>query len=100
MKNKLITMLVVISCFFVINSVYSNCGKCDAGAKTSAACDVKMQSLCPIMNSEINKDLYVDYEGKRIYVCCPGCIDTVKADPAKYVKLIEDKGEKLEEISK
>ena len=47
---------------------------------------VKPQTLCPVLGNKIDKKLFVDYEGKRIYVCCPMCIDKVKKDPAKYVK--------------
>lgn len=53
---------------------------------------VKRQTMCPVMGNEINKKLFVDYEGKRIYVCCGMCIKTVKKDPAKYVKQLEAEG--------
>ena len=33
----------------------------------------KVQTVCPVMGGVINKDLYVDYKGKRIYFCCPDC---------------------------
>ena len=56
------------------------------------------QTMCPVMNEPIDKDLYVDYDGKRIYVCCYGCLDTVKADPAKYVKQLESEGVVLEKV--
>ncbi|MFA7157779.1 MAG: YHS domain-containing protein [Kiritimatiellia bacterium] len=53
---------------------------------------VKRQTICPVMGGEVNKNLYVDYEGKRIYVCCKGCIETVRKDPAKYVRELEAAG--------
>ena len=56
------------------------------------------QTTCPVMGGEINKSLYVDYDGKRIYVCCPGCVDVLKGDPAKYVKQLEDAGITLEKM--
>jgi aspartate oxidase len=34
----------------------------------------------------------VDFEGKRIYVCCRACVKIVTAEPAKYVKMLEDQG--------
>ena len=61
---------------------------------------VKAQTTCPVMGGGINKTMYADVEGKRIYVCCGGCIDTIKKDPAKYIKIAEDKGETLEVITK
>jgi YHS domain-containing protein len=42
--------------------------------------------------SEIDKRLFVDYQGKRIYVCCRSCVRILKADPAKYVALMEAEG--------
>lgn len=50
------------------------------------------QSICPVMGEKINSEIYVDYEGKRIYFCCQGCVDTFKADPAPYMKKIQDSG--------
>lgn len=54
---------------------------------------VKKQAMCPIMtNNQVNKSLYVDVDGKRIYVCCKGCIGAVKKDPVKYIKQFEAEG--------
>ena len=59
----------------------------------------KAQTMCPVMNGPVNKSLYVDYEGKRVYVCCGGCIATVKEDPAKYIKQLEDAGVVLDKAA-
>jgi hypothetical protein len=54
---------------------------------------VKKQTLCPIMtNNPVNAKLFVDHDGKRIYVCCKGCIGDVKKDPAKYIAKLEKEG--------
>ena len=58
----------------------------------AVAKEVTAQTLCPVMKEPINKQFFVDYEGKRIYTCCPMCIKTIKQDPAKYVKMLEDQG--------
>jgi hypothetical protein len=52
----------------------------------------KLQSTCPVMGGKINKKQYADVKGKRIYVCCPGCIGKIKADPATYIKKLEKDG--------
>lgn len=57
---------------------------------------VKKQTTCPVMGGAVNKALYVDHAGKRIYVCCGGCIGTVKADPAKYIRKLEAEGVTLD----
>jgi YHS domain-containing protein len=43
------------------------------------------QTTCPIMDSPINKALFVEYKGKKVYFCCPGCEEKFTAEPAKYV---------------
>ena len=53
---------------------------------------VKHQTMCPVLGGEVNKKLFVDFEGKRIYVCCKGCIGEVQKAPAKYVKKLESDG--------
>ncbi|MGA8573543.1 MAG: YHS domain-containing protein [Desulfobaccales bacterium] len=41
---------------------------------------------------DINKKVYVDYQGKRIYFCCSGCPAEFKKDPEKYLKKMEAQG--------
>lgn len=60
-----------------------------APATTNA---VKHQTICPVLGEAINKDLFVDYQGKRIYVCCNMCVQSVKADPEKYIRKMEAEG--------
>jgi YHS domain-containing protein len=52
----------------------------------------KPQTLCPVMAGKIDKNVYTDYQGKRIYFCCSGCIDDFKKNPDKYMKQMEEKG--------
>jgi hypothetical protein len=56
----------------------------------------KKQTTCPVMGGKINKAQYADVEGHRIYVCCPGCIGKIKAEPAKYIKQLKAQGVELE----
>ena len=56
----------------------------------------KAQTNCPVMGGEIDKTKYVDVKGKRIYVCCGGCIGIVKSNPDKYIKMLEDQGIEIE----
>ena len=52
-----------------------------------------VQTTCPVMDGKkIEKDQYVDHDGKRIYVCCKGCIGKIQADPAPYVAKLEQAG--------
>ena len=50
------------------------------------------------MGGKINKKLFVDTGGKRIYVCCQGCIAAIKKDPGKYVSKLEKQGISLDRV--
>lgn len=64
----------------------------------AAAPEHKAQTLCPVTNEEINRSLFVEHNGKRIYLCCKDCIAVVNKDPAKYIKKLEDGGVVLEKV--
>lgn len=49
----------------------------------------KAQTICPVMGEKINRQFYVDHNGKRIYFCCGQCIDEFKKDPEKYLKKLK-----------
>jgi YHS domain-containing protein len=44
------------------------------------------------MNGKIDSKYFADYQGKRIYFCCSGCIEEFKKDPEKYLKKMEAEG--------
>ncbi len=46
---------------------------------------VTAQEMCPIMDAPINKALFVEYQGKKVYFCCPGCKEKFLANPEQYV---------------
>ena len=68
-------------------------------AAVGALAEGKPQTMCPVMGKKINKSLYVDAEGHRIYVCCGGCIGAVKADPGKYIQKMKAEGVEPERIA-
>jgi YHS domain-containing protein len=52
------------------------------------------QKTCPVMGEAVNKNLYVEHEGKRIYVCCEPCKAKVKENPEKFIEKLKEMGEK------
>jgi len=66
-----------------------------AGATALAA----PQTKCPVMGGKIDKSQYADVNGKRIYVCCPGCIGKIKAATDKYIKQLKAEGVELEKTT-
>ena len=60
------------------------------------AADPKPQTVCPVLGGNIDKNVYVDYQGKRVYFCCTGCDAEFKKDPEKYMKKLQEEGVTLE----
>jgi len=43
------------------------------------------QTTCPVMGGPINKSIFVEYEGKKVYFCCEPCKEKFEANPEQYV---------------
>lgn len=51
---------------------------------------MKAQGVCPVMNEELPADAKsIVVERRQIFVCCPPCIEKIKADPAGYIAKID-----------
>lgn len=117
MKHSKTTLSLLIgACLLALTAVgwADNCkteakqGKCGMDRKTCEVSDKKCpvadkekcelkkaQTTCPVTGEKIHKDLYVDHDGKRIYVCCRGCEAKVEKNFEKYEKKLEDEGVNL-----
>lgn len=42
-------------------------------------------TVCPVMGGPVNKDIYVEYQGKKVYFCCLMCKGRFEAEPEKYL---------------
>lgn len=47
--------------------------------------DAATQTMCPVMGGEIDENIFVEYQGKKIYFCCPPCKEKFNADPEQYL---------------
>ena len=56
-----------------------------AAAPADKAAPPKPQTTCPVLGNPIDKNIFIEYQGKKVYFCCKGCPDVFKADPAKYI---------------
>jgi len=43
------------------------------------------QKTCPIMGGAIDKKIFTEYKGQKVYFCCPGCKTKFEEDPEKYI---------------
>ncbi len=79
MKKRYILIFAVLLAFLVTSLAV-------------AADPAKPQTVCPVMGGTINKDLYMDYQGQRVYFCCPACVELFKKDPEKYLQKMKEQG--------
>jgi hypothetical protein len=91
-----LVLLVVVVVFGALYAENDKKAEVEKMVEEEKKPEVKMQTECPVMGGKINRDLFVDHDGKRIYLCCKGCVDTVKNAPVKYIKKLEDTGITLE----
>ncbi len=57
--------------------------------------------VCPVSGEEIEEETKATYEynGKVYNFCCGGCIGEFKANPAKYIKIIEQEKSNSQSIA-
>lgn len=93
------TMLLIAAVLSVGLLVLNGCKKSEPepaapAAKTAAkaaeetaseAAETIEQTTCPVMGGAINKDLFVEYKGKKVYFCCAGCEEQFNKEPEKYI---------------
>jgi YHS domain-containing protein len=46
---------------------------------------VTAQTNCPIMGGAVDENVFIEYQGQRVYFCCPGCDKTFLENPEPYV---------------
>jgi hypothetical protein len=50
----------------------------------------RAQGKCPVMNKALPRgSKWTIVQGRVVYVCCPPCIDKLKADPATYLRKLD-----------
>jgi len=81
---------MMITVIVALVLAFPSAGAGFAGEPTSQA--GKQQVACPVQGGKINKNLYVDYQGQRIYFCCPECIPIFKKNPEAYLKKMREQG--------
>jgi len=94
-SKKVKTMLLLFALLVVGLIVVNGCKKSEPAApeptppaaepEEKAAAVTIEQTTCPVMAGPINKDIFTEYKGKKVYFCCADCKANFEADPEKYV---------------
>ncbi|MBU1260999.1 MAG: YHS domain-containing protein [Planctomycetes bacterium] len=84
-SKKALTLLIAI-CLLVIAGCQKKTEPAAPAAEANAAVSAAVeQTMCPVMGGVINKDLFVEYQGKKVYFCCGQCKGDFEKDPEKYI---------------
>jgi len=51
----------------------------------SVSGDMIQQTTCPVMGGAIDKNIFVEYKGKKVYFCCTQCKAEFEKSPEKYL---------------
>lgn len=64
-------------------------GQAQGHAQHAAADEAAAPQNCPFMPARpASREHYVEHEGRRIYVCCGGCVRRFNEDPEKYAAML------------
>lgn len=92
MKTRYIIMLVAVTGLAAM-IMLGGCKKKEQPApappaepnKTVTAAIEVEQTICPVMEGAINKAIFTEYKGKKVYFCCADCKAKFEAEPEKYL---------------
>lgn len=89
MKSMMLAMMLALAVMFAA------AGSGWAADATTGFMDrpgSKQQIACPVKGGQINKNLYVDYQGQRVFFCCPECIPIFKTNPEAFLEKMREQG--------
>ena len=93
MNGKQCNILFLLATLSLVGLlVVGGCKKSEPEGPTGTVPDVETvtavageQTICPVMAGAINKDLFTEYKGKKVYFCCEGCKEKFLEEPEKYL---------------
>ena len=88
-RKQLLAGFLLVCLSLTALTVANGCKKKSEPA-TSAETEQKTQAvieqtICPVMAGPINKDIYTEYKGKKVYFCCSGCKEKFEQAPEQYL---------------
>jgi YHS domain-containing protein len=106
MKHLLIMIVVLLSaavaaansCNQEAEPKHAKAKEITAAAKPDQVIHAGTQTHCPIGGGEVDKSVFEDYQGQRIYFCCPGCEGPFLADPEAHLTAISAKGQTVASV--
>jgi len=59
-----------------------------AAQRKALADRAKVQVTCPVTKEPIDQKIFVESNGKKVYLCSKGCVGKYQSDPAKYASAL------------
>jgi YHS domain-containing protein len=90
-KTELAGAIFLSACLLVALLIFpTGCKKSEPAAEPQTpakqvASATLEQTVCQVMGGAINKEIFSEYKGKKVYFCCPECKAKFNADPEKYI---------------
>ncbi|MHC4659839.1 MAG: YHS domain-containing protein [Planctomycetota bacterium] len=88
-KIKKFKIMLLLAGFLLVGLiVLDGCKKSEPAAlpeSEEVASAAIEQTICPVMKGAINKNLFTEYKGKKVYFCCAGCKGKFEKEPEKYI---------------
>ncbi len=95
--TKLLTLLVVALAVVMV----VGCKKSEDETTTPPETGKIEQKVCPVMaGNPINKNVLVEYQGKKVYFCCNDCKAAFRKDPEKYLGKLPQFKDEMESMKK
>jgi hypothetical protein len=99
--RKILTALAIL-CMLMAVTTSISCSSRDRGEqnqeKTETSTPAKIYQMRDAFSGKlVNRRIYTDYEGKRIYFCCPNSRDDFLKDPEKYINKFKELGITLQD---
>lgn len=67
-------------------------------AMTPASTERRPQTNCPVEGGTIKRTIFAEYNGLRVYFCCPGCDEEFLNNPEKFIAEMRANGIEPEHV--
>lgn len=102
--RKIQTTLTIF-CLLIAGVTQISCSSNDKGAEKNAEAETsnpqppaKIYQMRDALSGKlVNRDIYADYEGKRVYFCCRNSRSEFQRDPEKYIIKFKELGVTLQD---
>ena len=73
----------------VVGFITVGCGKKEEATQRTVE-SVIAQKTCPVLaDNPIDKNIFVEYKGERVYFCCEDCSAKFEKEPEKYLSKLD-----------